>query len=174
MSTQPIFTIRKTLLVPVGLLTLLVAALLVIVISQGQPIAKALILALMLLPLLLFFAESAVRRVEIGPEAVTVHKLMRRRSFAYAELTAVEVVVVRQRAFLSLSAGDDFLILTNGYADFAGLVRALFEKAPEGSVDEESRRQADSLPVKRSDIVSAWLLTVLLVYIIYVQLAGHP
>jgi len=99
---------------------------------------------------------------------------MRRRTFAYPELTAVEVVVVRQRAFLSLSAGDDFLILTNGYADFAGLVHSIIEKAPDKSVDEESRKQAESLPVKRSDIVSAWLLSALLVYIIYVQLAGHP
>ena len=143
-------------------------------ISFQTPIAKALILALMLLPLLLFFAESAVRRVEIGPDSVTVHKLMRRRSFAYAGLTAVEVVVVRRRAFLSLSAGDDFLIITNGYADFAGLVRAVLEKAPAASISEETRRLAQAPPVKRSDIVSAWLLSALLTYIIYVQLTGHP
>jgi hypothetical protein len=51
-------------------------------------------------------------------DGVVVFKLLRKQELKFAEVTAVETVQVRKRVFLTLCAGDDFLIISNAYANF--------------------------------------------------------
>lgn len=166
------FTIRKSFLVPLGLLLLQTLALLVVCLVQGQPVAKAIILGFITLPVLGIFVESAFRRTVIDDEGVTVFKFLRRKALRFAEITAVETVLVRKRAFLTLCAGDDFVILSNAYADFPALVEALMERVSPAAVSEETRAMAAAPPSKCTDIVSCWLGVALLAFILYIQLGG--
>jgi hypothetical protein len=164
------FVIRRSFLIPLGLVLALAIALLVVCLSQGEPPVKVGLLGLIIVPVALLFAESASRRVTLGAETVAVRKLLRRSEMRFAAMTAVETVAVRKRVFLTLCAGDDFLILSNAYADFPGLVRALLERVPPAAVSEETRRMADAPPVKSTDIVTCWLMVALLAFILYSQL----
>jgi RecJ-like exonuclease len=82
-------------------------------------------------------------------------------------------VRVRSRVFLTLAAGDDeFLIISNGYADFPALVRTLVARLPEAVVTEEARQLASSPPVRHADIAMVWFAVVALVYVLIVQFRG--
>lgn len=169
MPQEETFAIRKTFLLPLGLLLLLSLALLVTVLAQGQPLAKALILCVMLLPVIAFFVESLFRRAVITDEGITVYKFLRQKHLPFAAMTAVETVMVRKRVFLTLCVEDEFVILSNAYADFPNLVRAVLSRAPQGAISAETRAMAEAPPVKTADIISCWLAVALLAFILYVQ-----
>lgn len=174
MAQAQTFTIRRTFLLPLGLLLLLSLGLLVTCIVQGQPVAKAIILGFMLLPVIAFFVESACRRAVVDDEGITVYKFLRKKRLSFAEMTAVETVMVRKRVFLTLCVGDEFIILSNAYADFPRLVRVLLERSPAAAVSAETRTMAAAPPSKSTDIVSCWLAVALVAFILYIQFGGRP
>jgi hypothetical protein len=166
------FTIRKAFLIPLGLLLALVFALFGVCLWQGQPTAKIVVLGLIIFPVALLFFESLARRIVVGEEEVTLFKLLRKKTLRLAEVTEVETVQVRKRVFLTLCAGDEFVILSNAYADFPALVAALLGRVSPEAVSEETDRMAANPPMKSTDIVSCWLAVALLAFILYVQLGG--
>jgi hypothetical protein len=167
-----IYRIRKNFLIPLGLVVFLSLVLLISCLVLQLPMAKVMILAVFLLPAGLLFAESCRRRVRIEVDAVLVRKLFGSKRLEYRELTSIETVLVRKRAFVSLSTEDDFLILSNSYDHFGALVNQLLEKVPEKVVSEETRQLAGNPPEKSSDIFSAWLAVGVLLLILYVQMKG--
>ncbi len=172
MSVTQKFAIRKPFLIPLGLLLVQAFVLLAVVLFQGQPKAKAIILVMMMLPIAVLFVECLFRRTVIGDEAVTVYKFLRKKTLRFSDMTAVETVMVRKRAFLTLCAEDEFVILSNAYADFPELVNALLSRVPEQAISEETRQMAAAPPVKTADIVSCWLAVALLAFIIFIQFGG--
>ena len=172
MDTHLNYRIRKSFLLPLGLVVLLSLLLLTTAFYLQLPPAKIIILGAFLAPAALIFAESSLRRVELAEDTVTVNKLLRRKSLSYADLTAIDTIRVRKRAFISLSSADDFLILSNSYAGFGSLLEQLLSRVPESVVSSETREMAENPPQKCSDIFSAWLAVAVLVLIIFVQLRG--
>jgi len=166
------YRIRKAFLLPLGVLLGLCLLLLVLCFVHDEPPAKALILVALILPVLILFVESVFRHTVLDDVRLTAHKLLRNKSLVLAEVTAVETVMVRKRVFLTICAGEEFLILSNAYADFPGLVRNLLQRVPPAAITEETRAMAAAPPVKSSDIVSCWLAVLLLLLILYGQLGG--
>lgn len=166
------FSIRKNFLLPLGLVLIFSILLLILCIIQQQPIAKILILSAVLVPVSILFIESSLRRVFLEEEALVVRKLFRRKRLVYTDITSVDTVLVRRRAFLSISTEPDFVILSNSYADFATLVEQLLKKVPESTISMETQQMAANPPTKSGDIFSAWLAASLLLLILYVQLGG--
>lgn len=164
------YVIRRSFLAPLGLLLLLAAALFVVCIEQGQPRAKLLILGAILLPVVILFVECAWRKVQIDAEQLIAVRLLRRKTLRFAEVTAVETVTLRNRTFFTLCAGDEFVILSNSYADFPGLVRTVLERVPPQAVSAETLAMAERPPVKLSDIVSSWVAAGVLAAILLLQL----
>ena len=164
-----IYSIRKSFLLPLGLIVLLSGILLITALMLQLPKAKVIILGIFLLPALVLFAESSLRRVRVTKQGIEVSKLLRNKQMAYADLTAIDTIQVRKRAFISLSSEKDFIILSNSYAQFGELLRQLVELAPETAVSDETRQLASNPPQKCSDVVSAWLAVVVLVLIIMAQ-----
>ncbi len=173
MPQELTFTIRRTFLLPLGLLLLLALALLITSIAQDQPIAKAIILAFIMLPVIGFFIESAFRRTVIDAEGITVHKFLRQKHLTFAEMTAVETVMVRKRVFLTLCVDDEFIILSNAYANFPELVHALLKRVPPAAISDETRKMAEAPPIKSTDIITCWLAVALLAFILYIQFWGR-
>lgn len=170
LGTPRKFHIRRAFLLPLGLLLALTLLLLAVCLIQGQTGGKIIILGVMLLPITGLFIESWSRRAEVGDEAVTVYKFMRRRSLPFAELTAVEAVRVRKRAFLSLSSLDQFQIFSNAYQDFPALVQSLLAQVPDELISADARELAANPPDKSNDILSCWVAVALMVLILLVQL----
>ncbi len=140
---------------------------------QGEPRGKVLILSVIIAPVTVLFVESLFRRTVIGQDRVTVFKLLRRREVRFSDVTSVETVQVRKRAFLTLCAGDEFLILSNAYGDFPRLVDALMSRVPAAAVTDETRRLAKAPPRKSTDIISCWLAVALLTFILLIQLGAR-
>jgi len=164
------FVIRRAFVVPLGLSLALMAALLVVTIQHGQPLVKALFLIVFAAPLTVLFVESAWRRLEVDAAGVTARRLLRSRRIDFAAVTALETVRVRSRVFLTLVAGDDdYLIISNGYADFPGLVRLLVTLLPETAVTDETRQLAAAPPSRYADVVMAWFMVSALVYVLVAQ-----
>lgn len=166
------FRIRKNFLLPLGLVLVFSVLLLVLCIVQQQPMAKILILAALLIPVAFLFLESSMRRVILEEEALVVRKPLRQKRLVYKDITSLDTVLVRRRAFLSISTEPDFVILSNSYADFAVLVEQLLKRVPATAISEETQQMAANPPTKSGDIFSAWLAAGLLLLIIYVQLGG--
>lgn len=163
------YRIRPSFLLPLGLVVLLSLVLVAIVIIQHQPPVKLLVVACALLPLGYLLVECLARRIEIDDDGLRMIRFGRVRAFAWGEITAVETVRVRQRAFLTVNAGEEFLIIANMYAGFAGLLHTVLERIPSAAISEETRLLAQAPPVKHSDIVILWGLTILMAYLIYAQ-----
>jgi len=172
-NTNQIFSIRRSFLFPLGLLLLLTGALFVVCLIRGEPTAKLIILAFFMLPVAVLFVESTFRRTLLTEDGVVVFKLLRKKELKYSELTAVETVCVRKRVFLTLCAGDDFLIISNAYSNFPGLVKSLLARVPATAISEETQRMAAAPPVKSTDAISCWLAVALLAFILYIQLGGR-
>ncbi len=166
------YSIRKSFLLPLGLVVMLSFALLISALILQLPTAKTIILAAFMVPVCIIFAESSLRRVSVDEEAIEVKKLFRRKRLEFAELTAVDTIRVRKRAFISLSSEDDFLILSNSYERFGRLLKQLVQQVPAAVVSDQTRQLAENPPQKCSDIFSAWLAVAVLTLIIYVQLRG--
>lgn len=172
MAINRVFAIRRGFLLPLGLLLLQSLVLLVICLVKGEPLAKVIILGAIILPIAGLFVESAWRRVFVTETGVTVFKVLRKKTLLFSDLTEVETVQVRKRAFLTLSTAEDFLILSNAYAGFPALVQDLLERVPEATISAETRKMAQNPPLKSSDIVSCWVGVLLLTLILYSQLGG--
>jgi uncharacterized membrane protein len=164
------FVIRRTFLVPLGLVLLLLGALLAVGLLQGQPTAKMIFLVIFILPVAVLFGASVVRRLEIDPTGVTAVRLGRTRRIDYTRVTALEAVQVRSRVFLTLVAGeDDFLIISNSYADFPGLVNSLVAALPAAVITEEARHLATAPPQRHADVVMAWFAVLAMLYVLSAQ-----
>jgi len=167
-----IYTIRKNFLIPLGLAVLLSFILLASAFFLQLPMVKIIILVGFLLPICVIFAESSLRKVYVTDNAVEVKKIFRRKHLDYADLTAIDIIQVRKRIFVSLSSEEDFMILSNSYDQFGLLLKQLLDKVPETVISDETRQLAENPPKRCSDIFSAWLAVAVLTLIVYVQLRG--
>jgi hypothetical protein len=164
------FVIRRALVVPLGLMIPLTIALMVVCVVQGQPIAKIIILALLILPMSALFIEAAFRRVVVDQDGVTAFRPFRQRHVAFDDVTELESVRVRSRVFITLVAGpDDFLIISNSYREFPALVKDLIAAVPEGTVTEETQQLAKLPPFRQADAFTVWFAVVALVYVLIAQ-----
>ena len=164
------FVIRRAFVVPLGLVLVLMVALMAVSIQHGQPLAKVLFLLVFAVPVTVVFVESAFRRLEVDAAGVTARRLLRSRRIDFAEVTALESVRVRSRVFLTLVAGDDeYLIISNGYANFPGLIRLLIAALPETVVTDEARQLAAAPPQRYADVAMVWFAVVAMVYVLVAQ-----
>lgn len=164
------YVIRRAFVAPLGLVLLLMGVLLVVSIQHGQPAAKVAFLLVFALPVAVLFVESAFRCLVIDATGVTAIRLFRSRRLDFSRVTALETVQVRSRVFLTLAAGDDdFLIISNGYADFPTLVRSLIAALPETAVTDETRKLAEAPPARYADLVMIWFMVAALGYVLLVQ-----
>ena len=170
MNPTRTFIIQRAFVVPMALLIFLAAVLLIVCLVQGQAIGKVFILAGLILPLVVLFVETAFRRVVIDQEGVTAFRPFRQRRVLFSDVTELETVRVRNRVFMTLTAGPDkFLIISNSYQDFAALVEGLIAAVPEGCVTEETRQMAKQPPRRHADVFSVWFAVVALVYVLIAQ-----
>ena len=164
------FVIRRAFVASLGLVLVLMVALMAVSIQQGQPLAKVLFLLVFAVPVAVLFVESACRWLEVDAAGVTARRLLRSRRIDFAEVTALETVRVRSRVFLTLVAGnEEYLIVSNGYADFPGLVRLLVTVLPETVVTDETRQLAKAPPQRYADVAMAWFAIIALVYVLVAQ-----
>jgi hypothetical protein len=169
-NAERTYVIRRSFVIPMGLLVALTFALLVVCILQGQSLAKVILLAGLILPLAMLFVESALRRLVVDQDGITAIRVFRQHRLNFADVTSLETVRVRNRVFMTLMAGDDdFLIISNSYGDFPALLARLVDAVPEGTMTAETEQLAEKPPLRQADVFTVWFAVAALVYVLFAQ-----
>jgi len=149
-------------MLPLGLSLLLGSLLLALCVYQQEPAAKLVILSMITLFLAMVFVESFFRCIVIDDNAITQNKFLRRKTLSWSEINSFESLSLRKRVFSTLSSEDSFLIFTNAYANHGDLMREIIARLPENSTSPETRELSSSPPIKRGDIISLWIMAIIL------------
>lgn len=166
------YVIRRAFLAPLAVIILLAVLLAGVVILQHQPLAKLIILVVTIVPMVYALFECGIRKIVVDAEGVSSIRLNRCRRILWSEVTALETVRVRQRAFLTVCAGEEFIIISNMYGNFPALVADVLARVPQSAITEETAAMAKAPPVKQSDIVILWGLALMMAYLVYAQFPG--
>jgi hypothetical protein len=85
-ASEKVFVIRRSFLLPLGLLLLETLVLLVVCLVQQQPLAKALILLVLILPIAGLFVESLFRKLTLEADGVRAKRMFREKVIRFAEM----------------------------------------------------------------------------------------
>ncbi len=166
------FRIRKSFLLPMGLVVLLAVILLASTLYLDLPAGKIIILVVLIIPTVGLFVESMTRTISLTDTTITIRKLLRSKTLNFADLTAVDTIRVRKRVFISLSSENDFAIISNSYENFGSLISQILERCSATIYGDDTRQMAKAPPRKSGDVFSAWLAAAVLLLIIIVQFKG--
>ena len=156
------YKIRTAFLLPLGLSLFFGSMLLVVCLLQKESTAKLVVLSLVILFLAAVFVESFFRCIVIDDNSITQNKFLRRKTLLFSDINTFDALSLRKRVFSTLSSEESFLIFTNAYENHGDLMRELLARLPENSAAPETRELASSPPVKRGDIISFWIMAVIL------------
>ena len=157
-----IYKTRGAFLIPIFLDSLFLLVLLVISIVDKKLPLETIVLSIIFVPTLYIFLESIVRRTIIGDDVVTIRKLFRGKQLKWHQITNVDAMAVHKKVYLLLTTKRGFHALANSHGDFTSLVKDVVQHVDQEKVEEDVRKVIEH-PVKRmSDIVSAWVASVIL------------
>lgn len=172
MNTK-VYKIRTAFLLPLGLSLLFGSMLLVVCLLQKEPIAKLVVLSMVILFLTVVFVESFFRCIVIDDNSITHNKFLRRKTLLFSDINSFDSLSLRKRVFSTLSSEESFLIFTNAYEKHGDLMREILTRLPENSASQETRELASSPPVKRGDIISFWITAIILGGILLQQASSY-
>ena len=161
--------IRKAFLVPLGLNTLLLAMFLMFLVLTGDHL-ELLVVGLFFLITLGLFLESFFRQVQISAEGLSLRKLGRFKAVTWGEITHVGSLTIHKKVYLLLTTTRGFMIISNAYEGFAGLVGEIVAGVAPNRVEEEVRLLAGRNGAGNVQIVVAWIAALLLIGIMTLKL----
>ncbi len=139
----------------------LLVLLIISIVDKKLPL-ETIVLAIICVPALYIFLESAARRTTIGEDGITIRKLFRGKRLQWDHITNVDAMAVHKKVYLLLTTKRGFHALANSHGDFTSLVKDVVRHVDQEKVEEYVTNIIEH-PVKRiSDIVSAWIASVIL------------
>jgi len=156
------YTTRRGFLLPFSLVSLLLLVLLIISVFDRAFPPEVVVLAIIFVPTLYIFLESAWRRTTIGDDGVRIRKLFRERHLLWEDITNIDVLAVRKKVYLLLTTTKGFYALANSHGNFTSLVRDIVRHVDQEKIEEGVRDVIEHPVVRISDVVSAWIAFVIL------------
>jgi hypothetical protein len=167
---QHSYTIRKALLLPLGVdVVLLFCLLAMAVVLKGEAV-ETLVLALFFLPALIVFLECLRRQVSVAEQGLAVRKLWRKREVSWDEITHLGCLALHRKVYLLLTTVKGFLIISSAFERFPALAEEIVAHVDAERVEEEVRVQAGRAVTMMPAIASAWVAAVAMMGIICVKL----
>ena len=167
-----IYKTRMTFLLPIFLDLLFLPVLLVISLFDRGVSPETAVLSIIFVSTLCIFLVSARRRTTIEIEGIRVRKLFREKQLRWEDVTNVDVMTLHKKVYLLLTTTKGFHALGNSHEEFTSLVKDVVRYVDQEKI-EESVRNVIEHPVKRtSDIVSAWVVFVILLGAIALKVVG--
>ena len=156
------YTTRRGFLIPFSLALLLLLVLLIISVFDRTFPLEVVVLAIICLPTLYIFLESVWRRTTIGSDGVRIRKLFRERHLPWEDITNIDILTVRKKVYLLLTTTKGFHALANSHGNFTSLVRDIVGHVDQEKIEEGVQDAIEHPVVRISDVVSAWLASVIL------------
>lgn len=167
---QRLHLIRRALVLPLGIDTVLLASLLAISLLQGGELSESWVLALFTLPTAYLFLECLLRRVVVTGEGLLVRTPWRRRQVQWGEITHVGCLSLPRKRYLLLTTTKGIIILSDAYSDFDLLAGEIAERVGRERVAEEVRRPGGPFRAGVGQVVLAWAAAAFMVVIIGLKL----
>ncbi len=153
---------RTGFLLPIFLDSLFLLVLLIISLFNRAFPAEPVILFLIFIVAFYMFLASIRRRTTIQEEGIRIRKFLREKRLRWEDITNVDVMTLRKKAYLLLTTTKGFHTLANSHENFTALMEDIV-KHVDKKIVEESVQTIIKNPVKRiSDIVSAWVICIIL------------
>ncbi len=168
--SQRDYTIRKALLIVLGLDALLLFCLLLIALFLEGGATEKLIFTLFFLSALLLFLECVFRRVTMTEEGLAIRKLGRTKAFSWGEITRVGSLTVHRKVYLLLTTVKGLFIISNAFGGFSKLVEEIVARVKPERVEEDVRPQAVNARTGIATLVPAWVAAVFMMVMILMKL----
>jgi hypothetical protein len=168
--TEKIYRIRQAFLIPLTLDGVLLFMLIITsLVTESHP-TERIVLVLFFVPLMCFIVEARMRTIMIIPDGLTLKKFFKTKHIRWNDITNVDTVLVGKKAYLAMTTIKGFYVISNSYEKFSHLVGDIVGQLDSGRVEERVRTVVDRPPVKRSDVVAAWGVALLMAAILYVKI----
>ncbi|MDD5722939.1 MAG: PH domain-containing protein [Syntrophales bacterium] len=156
------YTTRRGFLIPFSLVFVLLLVLLALSAFDRTFPQEIVVLAIIFVPTLYIFLESCWRRTTIGNNGMRIRKLFRERHLLWEDITNIDVLVVHKKVYLLLTTTKGFYALANSHGNFTSLVQDIVRHVDREKVEEGVRDVIEHPAVRMSDVVSAWIASVIL------------
>ncbi|MEE9910562.1 MAG: hypothetical protein K4571_02460 [Deltaproteobacteria bacterium] len=164
-----VYKIKKTFTVPFIIAVVLLFVLLALSFVSGQPWEK-IILAVLCVITAIIAIEASERAFTVSDDGLRIKKFFRSKNLAWAEITHLGVVIMRNKAYFLLTTTRGFYIFSNLLQDHARLIRQLAEKLDAEKVEVEVKNYLET-PVERTSlVVLTWIALIIIVAIILTKL----
>ncbi|MBA4422336.1 MAG: hypothetical protein C0390_04430 [Syntrophus sp. (in: bacteria)] len=167
--SQHDYTIKKALLIVLGLDAFLLFCLLLIALLLEGDAMERLVFTLFFLPTLLLFLECYFRRVTVAKAGMAIRKLGRTKAFPWGEITRVGCLTVRRKVYLLLTTVKGLFIISNAFEGFSKLVEEIVARVEPERVEEDVRPQAASAKAGIATIFPAWVAAVFMMVMILMK-----
>lgn len=164
------YKIRKSFLLPLSIDVVLLFVLIVISLFTDSHATERIILILFFIPTLFFLIESSMREVFIDNESLTIKKFFKKKIIGWGEITNVDTVILRKKAYLAVTTTKGFYVISNSYEAFSSLIGDIVGHLDNEKVEKRVGTIITHPIYKRSDIVGAWIIAFLIVAILYAKI----
>ena len=167
--SQREYTIKKTLLVALGLDAFLLFCLLLIALLLKGSVTEKLVFTLFFVPALFLFVECFFRRVTVTKEGLVIRKLGRTKALSWEEITRVDCLTVHRKVYLLLTTVKGLFIISNAFGGFSKIVGDIVARVEPERVEKDVPPQAASAGAGIAVIVPAWVAAVFMMVMILMK-----
>ena len=164
------YTTRREFLYPFSLVSFFLFVLLIISLFDRSFQPEIVILTIIFVPTMYFLLQALRRRTTVGPDGVTVRKLFKEKHLRWREITNIDILAVRKKAYLLLTTTKGFYVLANSHGSFSSLVRDIVRHGDQEKVEEGVRDLIEHPVVRISDVASSWIASLILLGVIILKL----
>ena len=168
--SQGIYTIKKTVLFPVGLdAFLLFCLVLICAFCKGSDLEVTIFLIFFLLAGYLFL-DLLFRRISVDEKGLLLKRLSGEKRLPWEAITHVGGLTIRNRTYILLTTVIGFFIISNSYRGFSVLSEEMLSRIDTEKVEEEVRTQVKNMPEGKSQTALAWMAAFILLGVIWLKI----
>jgi hypothetical protein len=168
---ENIYKIRRSFLIPLVVIVVLLFLLFSISLFDGQR-WEIVVLAILFFVSLAVGVENSGRKIIINDQGIKIKKFFRVKEFVWAEITHLGVVVMKKKVYFLLTTTKGFYIISNLLENHALLIRSLVDKLGEDKVEVEVINYLDNPLERLSLIVMSWVAVLVIAAVIILKLSG--
>ena len=157
-----VYKIKKTFRFPFVAVTVLLFALFVTGMAMGE-LWERILTGVLFIIALVVAVEVSEREFRTSENGLQIRKFFRTKNFAWAEITHLGTVLLRNKAYFLLTTTKGFYIFSNLLQNHTLLLKFLAEKLDGEKVEAEVKSYIEAPRERTSLIVLTWVSLVILV-----------
>lgn len=157
-----VYKIKKAFRFPFVAVTVLLFALFVTGMAMGE-LWERILTGVLFIIALVVAVEVSEREFRTSENGLQIRKFFRTKNFAWAEITHLGTVLLRNKAYFLLTTSKGFYIFSNLLQDHTLLLKFLAEKLDGEKVEAEVKSYIEAPRERTSLIVLTWVSLVILV-----------